>query len=117
MREWIAASDHQTRIVEEDSSRREAGGRTVGKASHMAMRKQAYAGNAPYTARGDGKPGAKVWVVIKQLRNSTPDTAVSVAAYFREELARAHVAKLVADDNYMIGLKTFDVLDLPENES
>lgn len=76
--------------------------------------KQAYAGDQQYRARGDGKPGAKVWIVVAQHPNGTPDTASRVAAYFREDLARAHGAKLLGVDSRMVRLESIEVLDLPE---
>ena len=71
------------------------------------------AGDKSYTARADGKPGAKVWIVTKRSQNSTPLGVERVAAYFREELARAHAAKLVGSEGCLIGLETINVLDLP----
>ena len=76
--------------------------------------KHAYAGDAQYVARADGKPSATLWVVTKQSTNSTPSGVKRVAAYFSEHLARSHAAKLVGHGE-LIGLETIDVLDLPTN--
>lgn len=78
--------------------------------------KHAYAGDAQYVARGDGKPGAVLWIVTKQSANGTPIGVRRVAAYFSEHLARSHAAKLVGGGE-LIGLETIDVLDLPPSGS
>ena len=81
----------------------------------MTVYKPAYAGNKQYVARADGKPGATLWIVTTQSPNSTSLGVKRVAAYFGEELARAHAAKLVGNGD-LIGLETIDVLDLPPNQ-
>lgn len=60
----------------------------------------------------DDAPRTKLWIVTTQSPNSTPLGVKRVAAYFAEELARAHAAKLVGHGE-LIGLETIDVLDVP----